>query len=154
MQAEWIAWAEGLPKRGSENLASRSSASVPRSGASQVTPEQNDAKKEAVDEMQEFHGTTVEEAVSKARAALGLTRRERFYFKVLDHGSAGLLGVGARQARIAVSEKNAPDEEDAEVTSAVTEKREPKGTVTSDGTLSQPSSLSFFPSPPFWLLIS
>lgn len=39
---------------------------------------------------QEFHGATIEEAISAASDALGV-KKEEVVFDVLDRGSAGLL---------------------------------------------------------------
>jgi spoIIIJ-associated protein len=50
---------------------------------------------------QEFNAATVEEAVEKASASLGLPVEDLSY-KVIDAGSEGFLGIGARDARIAV----------------------------------------------------
>jgi spoIIIJ-associated protein len=50
---------------------------------------------------QEFNGASVEKAVEKASAALGLSVGDLSY-KVVDAGSEGFLGIGARDARIAV----------------------------------------------------
>src|SRR5829696_8645498 len=52
-------------------------------------------------ESREFYALTVEEAVDKASAALGVDR-DRLEFLVVDEGSAGFLGIGARDARITV----------------------------------------------------
>ncbi len=52
-------------------------------------------------EDREFYASTVDEAVSKAAADLGSSADE-LVFEVLDEGSAGFLGMGARDARIAV----------------------------------------------------
>ncbi len=49
----------------------------------------------------EFFAQTVEEAVTKASATLGVDR-DKLDFEVLDQGSAGFLGIGARDARIAI----------------------------------------------------
>src|SRR5215211_1169788 len=49
----------------------------------------------------EFFGETIEEAVDKASATLGVAR-DRLHFEVLDGGSTGFLGIGARDARIVV----------------------------------------------------
>ena len=49
----------------------------------------------------EFHAATVEEAAIKAAADLGLPRAQ-LRFHVLDEGSTGFLGIGARDARIVV----------------------------------------------------
>jgi spoIIIJ-associated protein len=50
---------------------------------------------------QEFYAATVEEALEKASAALGVAP-EHLEFEVLDRGSAGFLGIGTRDARIRV----------------------------------------------------
>ncbi len=49
----------------------------------------------------EFNAATVDEAVEKASSTLGVSARELSY-EVLDEGSVGFLGIGARDARIAV----------------------------------------------------
>ncbi len=49
----------------------------------------------------EFNAATVDEAVEKASSSLGVSARELSY-EVLDEGSVGFLGIGARDARIAV----------------------------------------------------
>jgi spoIIIJ-associated protein len=51
----------------------------------------------------EFYATTVEEAAEKASAALGVPPN-RLDYEVLDQGSAGFLGIGARDARILVKD--------------------------------------------------
>ncbi len=48
---------------------------------------------------QEFHGATIEEALSAASEALGL-QKEEVAFDIVDRGSAGFLGVGRRHVRI------------------------------------------------------
>lgn len=50
---------------------------------------------------QEFYAPTVEEALTKASATLGIAR-DRLEFEVLDQGSSGFLGIGAREARILI----------------------------------------------------
>jgi len=50
---------------------------------------------------QEFYAATVDEAVDKASAVLGVPR-DRLDFEVQDEGSTGFLGIGARDARILV----------------------------------------------------
>ena len=50
---------------------------------------------------QEFNAATVDEAVEKASSSLGVSASELSY-EVLDEGSVGFLGIGARDARIAV----------------------------------------------------
>ncbi len=52
-------------------------------------------------EIQEFNAGTVDEAAEKACAALGIAR-DLLDFQVLDEGSSGFLGIGARDARILV----------------------------------------------------
>ena len=49
----------------------------------------------------EFNAATVEEALERASASLGLSV-EDLYYKVVDEGSEGFLGIGARDARIVV----------------------------------------------------
>ena len=50
---------------------------------------------------QEFYAESVQEAVAKASNNLGV-RPEELQYSVLDEGSSGFLGIGARDARIAV----------------------------------------------------
>ncbi len=57
-------------------------------------------------EEREFYASTVEEALSKAAADLGSSADELVY-EVLDEGSSGFLGMGARDARIAVRVRDA-----------------------------------------------
>jgi spoIIIJ-associated protein len=54
-----------------------------------------------MNDSREFYAATVEEAVDKASAALGVPR-DLLVFEVLDQGSTGFLGIGARDARILV----------------------------------------------------
>lgn len=49
----------------------------------------------------EFYAATVEEALDKASAALGIPP-DQLDFTVLDQGSSGFLGIGARDARVSV----------------------------------------------------
>src|SRR3712207_3403816 len=49
----------------------------------------------------EFNAATVDEAVEKASATLGLPADD-FSYEVVDTGSDGFLGIGARDARILV----------------------------------------------------
>ncbi|QIN80569.1 KH domain-containing protein [Rubrobacter marinus] len=51
---------------------------------------------------QEFYAESVHEAVSKASASLGISP-EQLQYEVLDEGSSGFLGIGARDARIVVT---------------------------------------------------
>jgi spoIIIJ-associated protein len=52
-------------------------------------------------ESKEFYGASVDEAADKAAAELGVARDKLFY-EVLDSGSGGFMGIGARDARISV----------------------------------------------------
>ena len=58
-------------------------------------------------EEREFYASTVDEAVAKAAADLGVAANE-VGFRVLDEGSTGFLGIGARDARIVVQAQSAP----------------------------------------------
>lgn len=53
------------------------------------------------DNRQEFYAPTIEEAVNKASAVTGVSE-DQLSFEVLDRGSTGFLGIGARDARILV----------------------------------------------------
>ena len=59
----------------------------------------------------EFNAATVEEALERASASLGLSVEDLSY-KVVDEGSEGFLGIGARDARIVVE---VPGTEQADV---------------------------------------
>ena len=61
-------------------------------------------------ETREFYAATVDEAVEKASVTLGVSSKELSY-EVVDAGSEGFLGIGARDARIVVevSEAARPD---------------------------------------------
>ncbi|RLD07111.1 MAG: protein jag [Chloroflexota bacterium] len=62
----------------------------------------------------EMIAPTVDEAIQKGLDELGLSR-EKIEVEVLDEGSAGLLGLGARQARIRISvQPEKPEEEKVE----------------------------------------
>lgn len=50
-------------------------------------------------ERREFNASTVDDAVDKASSALGV-ERDSLRYEVLDEGSSGFLGLGARDARI------------------------------------------------------
>lgn len=54
-----------------------------------------------MNDSREFYAATVGEAVEKAAAALGVPH-DQLGFEVLDQGSTGFLGLGARDARILV----------------------------------------------------
>ena len=56
---------------------------------------------------QEFYAATIDEAVEKAAEILGI-RKDQFEFDVLDEGSMGFLGIGARDARILVKPLEGP----------------------------------------------
>jgi pyruvate/2-oxoglutarate dehydrogenase complex dihydrolipoamide acyltransferase (E2) component len=52
-------------------------------------------------EFHEFYAATVSEAVEKASATYGLSAKD-LYYEVMDTGSEGFWGIGARDARIVV----------------------------------------------------
>ena len=93
-------------------------------------------------EEREFYAPTVDEAVAKAAESLGAPSEE-LEFKVLDEGSTGFLGIGARDARIAIQTEGAlpgevpeepeatvaPVEEDAETATARPEPVEGTATI-------------------------
>jgi spoIIIJ-associated protein len=56
---------------------------------------------------QEFYAASVEEAVRKAAASLGVSSGELSY-RVVDEGAPGFLGIGARDARIIAETVSAP----------------------------------------------
>lgn len=60
----------------------------------------------------EFHAATVEEAIDKASNALNIAR-DQVRFEVLDQGSSGFLGIGARDARIMVEYTGAGSDDSA-----------------------------------------
>jgi len=66
----------------------------------------------------EITAGTVEEAIAKAEAQLGLSR-DQLKVEVIREGRSGILGVGSREAVIRVSSTTLPEEED--VVSRVTE---------------------------------
>lgn len=61
---------------------------------------------------QEFYAPSVEEAVNKAAAAAGISPEDMSY-EVMDQGSSGFLGIGARDARIVI---DAPQQAQAAAT--------------------------------------
>ena len=52
----------------------------------------------------EFYAETLEEAIEKASVSLGISQEDLKY-EVLDPGSSGFLGIGGRDARIEVDER-------------------------------------------------
>ncbi len=58
----------------------------------------------------EITGATVEQAIEKAEAQLGLSR-EQFKVEIVREGRAGILGVGGREAVIKVSSATLPEED-------------------------------------------
>jgi spoIIIJ-associated protein len=66
----------------------------------------------------EITAGTVEQAIGKAEAQLGVSR-DQFKVEVVREGRPGILGVGSREAVIRVSSATLPEEED--VVSRVTE---------------------------------
>jgi len=76
-------------------------------------------------EVIEISAATVEEAIEKAEAQLGLPR-DRFEVEVISEGRSGVLGVGSRQASIRVTpvtppEKARPEAVEQDVVMVVTE---------------------------------
>ncbi|MDH4299142.1 MAG: Jag N-terminal domain-containing protein, partial [Dehalococcoidia bacterium] len=65
----------------------------------------------------EITAGTVEQAIEKAEAQLGLSR-DQFKVEVIREGRSGILGVGGREAVIRVSSTTLPEED---VVSHVTE---------------------------------
>jgi spoIIIJ-associated protein len=68
------------------------------------------------EQSREFNAATVEEALEKASASLGLSVEDLSY-GVVDEGSEGFLGIGARDARIVVEVPGAAAEEPPEAAS-------------------------------------
>ncbi len=65
----------------------------------------------AEQEIREFEGKTVEEAVERGLQALGV-RREEVDIEVLHEGSRGILGIGATPARVRLIVKARPEPEE------------------------------------------
>ncbi len=84
-------------------------------------------------ETHEFNGATVEEAVEKASVNLGVDPQHLSY-EVIDEGSSGFLGIGARDARIVVNHGGSSNAYDAEKVEVRTDVEEPNGSyeATSD----------------------
>ena len=76
---------------------------------------------------QEFNGATVEEAIERASATLGLSAEDLSY-EVVDTGSDGFLGIGARDARILVEVPGTASLEEEPEPAAEEEYAEPAGT--------------------------
>jgi spoIIIJ-associated protein len=66
-----------------------------------------------VKDSKEFYASTVEEALSKASERLGIPEEDISY-EVVDPGSDGFLGIGARDARITVSVETGENSETPE----------------------------------------
>ncbi len=75
----------------------------------------------------EFNGATVEEAIERASATLGLSAEDLSY-EVVDTGSDGFLGIGARDARILVEVPGTASLEEEPEPAAEEEDAEPAGT--------------------------
>lgn len=58
-------------------------------------------------ESKEFNAATVEQAIARAAAETGVAE-DQVRFQVLDEGSTGFLGIGARDARIVVEQPEEP----------------------------------------------
>jgi len=76
-------------------------------------------------EVIEITAATVEEAIEKAEAQLGLSR-DQFTVEVVSEGRSGILGVGSKEALIKVTPATPPEEPcpepvEADVVTAVTE---------------------------------
>jgi spoIIIJ-associated protein len=56
----------------------------------------------------EFHGASLEEALTRAAAVLNINESQLDY-EVIDEGSTGFLGIGGRDARILVSNAGSSD---------------------------------------------
>jgi spoIIIJ-associated protein len=63
-----------------------------------------------VDDVAEFTGKTVEDAISNAERDLGKTR-DQFEYQVLSQGRSGIFGIGGEPARIAVTKPAPPQTE-------------------------------------------
>jgi spoIIIJ-associated protein len=101
-------------------------------------------------EPREFNASTVEYALDKASSALGIERGSLSY-EVLDEGSSGFLGLGARDARItatleredheSVSSPSSPSEaEPSETESSEVESDPDPHNKDVDGSQEQPGS--------------
>ncbi len=71
-------------------------------------------------EKREFYAASVEEAVAKAAARLGI-EQDALSYRVVDQGNSGFLGIGARDARIEVDAPMETSGEDAAAPEPVAE---------------------------------
>jgi spoIIIJ-associated protein len=89
-------------------------------------------------ETREFNAATVDEAVEKASATLGLSVKDLSY-EVVDPGSEGFLGIGARDARIVVEVPGmAPAHPEADEESADEELADAPGSLELSEVLGEP----------------
>lgn len=73
-------------------------------------------------DFQEFKAKTVDEAVTAASVALGITSDELDY-EVIEKGSSGFLGIGAKQAVIKARKKEEEVVEEVETSNTTSEKK-------------------------------
>ncbi|MCR5397557.1 MAG: protein jag [Lachnospiraceae bacterium] len=77
-------------------------------------------------DVKEFSGKTVDDALTAATVALGVTS-DKLDYEVVEKGSSGILGIGAKDAVIKVSLKGEKDEaEKTAATTAVSEEKSEK----------------------------
>ncbi len=77
-------------------------------------------------DVKEFSGKTVDDALTAATVALGVTS-DKLNYEVVEKGSSGILGIGAKDAVIKVSLKGENDEaEKAAATATVSEEKSEK----------------------------
>ena len=77
-------------------------------------------------DVKEFSGKTVDDALTAATVALGVTS-DKLDYEVVEKGSSGILGIGAKDAVIKVSLKGENDEaEKAAATATVLEEKSEK----------------------------
>ncbi len=77
-------------------------------------------------DVKEFSGKTVDDALTAATVALGVTS-DKLDYEVVEKGSSGILGIGAKDAVIKVSLKGEKDEaEKAAATATVSEEKSEK----------------------------
>ncbi|MBA2714363.1 MAG: Jag N-terminal domain-containing protein, partial [Rubrobacteraceae bacterium] len=92
----------------------------------------------------EFYAATVDEAVERAAADLGLPTEEVSY-KVLDEGNTGFLGIGARDARIVVETQVTEPPNEMGETQPVAEAEPPETSEGPEGELAEAVEM---PEPP------